>query len=319
MFFIVGCPRSGTTLLQRLLDAHPEVAVAPETFFVRRFWKQRERYGGERLAGTGAARLAGDVAALPEFDEMGLDAEAFQAAARSAGSMGEVFGRLLAQFADRRGARHVGEKTPDHALHLPVLRRWFPSSKAIHLVRDPRAVVNSLRSVPWTSGYRWRDAEVWVEHVRAVRAAAPGWGDRLHTVRFEGLLQKPEAELRRLCGAMGWAYDPAMLAFHDRDAETVNVDREPWKERATQPIDPSVATRWTGEMTAAEQAEVEAVAGAEMRHWGYTPSASPVRRQLGRLQRLAQRPLWKLRLAADEGLAATAQRLARQALGRDGD
>jgi hypothetical protein len=155
--------------------------------------------------------------------------------------------------------------------------------------------------------------------VRAVRAAAPGWGDRLHTVRFEGLLQKPEAELRRLCGAMGWAYDPAMLAFHDRDAETVNVDREPWKERATQPIDPSVATRWTGEMTAAEQAEVEAVAGAEMRHWGYTPSASPVRRQLGRLQRLAQRPLWKLRLAADEGLAATAQRLARQALGRDGD
>lgn len=68
-FFLVGCPRSGTTLLQRLLDAHPDVAVAPETFFVERFWQRREEYGP--LADDRCfERLLHDISAVPEFAEM---------------------------------------------------------------------------------------------------------------------------------------------------------------------------------------------------------------------------------------------------------
>ncbi len=294
--FIVGCPRSGTTLLQRMLDAHPDVAVAPETFFVRRFWQRRDEYGD--LARDDAfARLLRDVTATPEFAEMGLDAEAFvREAMQEERTYAAVFRRLLEQFGRRRGARVVGEKTPNHVLYLPTLHELFPEARFIHVVRDARAVANSWRSVPWTSGRRWRDAEVWVEYVAAGRAAESWLGEALYAVRFERLVRAPEAVLRRLCRMLELAFDPVMLAFHERTSRAVNVAREPWKANATQPVDPSAAERWRRHLTPGEVAEVEAVAADEMRNWGYEPESAAWRRAAVRATLPMRRLAWNLEL-----------------------
>lgn len=298
--FIVGCPRSGTTLLQRMLDAHPAVAVAPETFFIRRFWTHRATYG-DLQRDEHFERLLRDITATPAFDEMGLDADAFMAAAQNGErSYAALFRLLLRRFADQRGATVVGEKTPNHVLYLPTLHDFFPDARFIHLVRDPRAVVNSWRSVPWSSGRVWRDTEIWVEYVAAGRAAAPGLGEALRVVLFEELVRAPERVLRRVCAHLTLDYDPAMVAFHKRTPQTVNVEREPWKANTMQPIDPSVAERWRTALTPGQVVEVEAVAAEEMLHWGYTPEQPTWRRTLTQATLPARRLRWKLELVLDE-------------------
>lgn len=294
--FIVGCPRSGTTLLQRMLDAHPDVAVAPETFFVRRFWQRRADYGD--LAHDAAfARLLDDVTALPAFAEMGLDAEAFvRDATQRERTYAAVFRQLLQQFARKQGARVVGEKTPNHVLYLSTLHTFFPEARFIHLVRDARAVANSWRSVPWTSGRRWRDAEVWVEYVAAGRAAESWLDAALASVRFERLVQAPESVLRHLCQMLELAFDPAMLAYHEQAPQGVNVAREPWKAKTTAPIDPAVAGRWRQQLTPGQVAEIEAVAADEMQNWGYVPESAAWRRAAVRLTLPVRRLGWKLEL-----------------------
>lgn len=292
--FIVGCPRSGTTLLQRMLDAHPDVAVAPETFFIRRFWHRRAGYG-DLECDDAFARLLDDVTAIPEFAEMDLDAEAFVTAAeRDVRTYAAVFRQLLEQFARKRGASVVGEKTPNHVLYLPTLRVFFPEARFIHVVRDARAVVNSWRSVPWSSGQRWCDAEIWVKYVTAGRAAEDWLGESLRAVRFERLVQAPEAVLRQVCQLLEVAFDPTMLAFHEKSPRTVNVTREPWKANATQPVDPSTAERWRQQLAPGAIAQIEAVAAAEMRNWGYEPESAAWRRAAIKATLPVRRLAWKL-------------------------
>ena len=294
--FIVGCPRSGTTLLQRMLSAHPDVAIAPETCFIRRFWAHRADYG-DLDQDAPFERLLRDIVAMPEFAEMDLNADAFMAAAWQADrSYAAVFRLLLVQYAEQQEATVVGEKTPNHVLYIPTLHDFFPEARFIHVVRDARAVVNSWRSVPWSSGRRWRDAEIWVEYVAAGRAAAPARPDALRAVHFEDLVRAPEATLRRVCDNLALTYDPTMLSFHEHAPEAINTEREPWKATTTQPIDPTVADRWRTALTPRQVVAIEAVAGDEMRHWGYELEQPAWRRAAVRATLPVRRLGWKAKL-----------------------
>lgn len=275
--FIVGCPRSGTTLVRRMLDAHPGLAIAPETHFMQYLWAHRTRYGAlER--DDAFAKLVHDVTALAGFSEMGLSADRFREAAWAGPrSFRALFALLLRQYADRVEAPRVGEKTPSHALYLADMRRFFPDARFVHVIRDVRAVANSWRGVPWSSGRLWRDADLWREHVAAARKEAPHLSGALHTLRYEQLLQAPEATLKAACRFLGLDYDPAMLAYHRQDASALSTEREPWKARATQPVQPATAERWRTELTPAMVAEVEGRAWREMKRWGYRPE-TPWRR-----------------------------------------
>jgi len=185
-------------------------------------------------------------------------------------------------------------------LYLPTLLDFFPEARFIHLVRDPRAVVNSWQSVPWSSGRAWRDAEIWVEYVAAGRAARSLLGAALVAIHFEDLVRAPEEQLRRVCAHLALDFDPAMLAFHERSPQAVNVEREPWKENATQPVDPATADRWRTTLSGRQWAEVEAVAAHEMQHWDYVPEGPAWRRAAVRATLPVRRLCWKLELLINQ-------------------
>lgn len=284
--FLVGCPRSGTTLLQLMLDSHPEVAVAPETFFVRRFGRARRRYGD--LADDAAfERLLDDVVAAPSFAEMQLDAGAYRAAARAGPRrLDALFRLLLDQFAARRGARVVGEKTPNHLLYLKTLTRWFPRARCVQIVRDPRAVVLSWKGVPWSKGSVAADAEVWRKY-QAAAGRAPA-GARIHVVHYEALLESPEPVLSGVCAFLDLPFDAGMLRHHETPT-TLDVVREPWKSRALEPLQTVDADRWRTLLAPAEVRAIESVAWREMRRAGYRPLYGPNRLFPGILLAAARR------------------------------
>lgn len=298
LFFIVGCPRSGTTLVQRLLSTHPESTVLPETFFVRRLMTNHRALLDPLLRGEHdkliQAVLHSEAWSVQELSEEALRREAQRQSQTGAG----VLRAWMEATAQAHRAPVVGEKTPDHALQVAALHAAFPKARFVHVVRDPRAVVNSWRTVPWSSGYVWRDADLWRERVQAVRqapASAP-----VHTVRFEQLVEAPTSTMQRVAAFLGLA--PGHGWTHTASVEQVAVDTaaEPWKQHALAPIDPAVATRWRSTLSEADQAMVEHIAGCEMLRWGYMPDTSAAARRAAAWRRPRQHVRWKVDLLLQE-------------------
>ena len=148
-FFIVGSPRSGTTLLQVLLNAHPHVAIPPESHLYRVFAPVMDRYG-DLSAPANRLRLAHDKVTNTWIRPWGLDVTAEQLVAEATRpGRGGLIDALLRRYAAAQGARRWGEKTPYHVSFLPAIFADFPDARIIHLVRDGRDVLESRRRVVW--------------------------------------------------------------------------------------------------------------------------------------------------------------------------
>lgn len=228
--FVVGCPRSGTTLLQRMLDAHPELAVANDTHFISR----AVRVVAPALArGDDAPIDAATERALIDwsigyrrFGRLGLSDEAIEHA-RRAESFVEFVAEIYRALAARHGKRWGGEKTPDYVRSLPLLRRLFPRTPIVHIVRDGREVALSL--LDWAEVGKgpgrfalWRDEPLataalwWRWQVASGRRAAANLpADAVHELRYARLVAEPRAELERLAAFLGLGEVDAMLAFHE--------------------------------------------------------------------------------------------------------
>jgi hypothetical protein len=271
--FVVGCPRSGTTLLQRMLSSHPEIAIAPETHFMRRFWVRRKSYG-DLTVDQNFSRLVVDVVRMPEFDDMGIDPREFLDAVKiGERSLQAVFCALLEMFRVRQGAALVGEKTPNHLLYLPVLDGFFPGARFVQIVRDPRAVVVSLSRVPWAGRSFRGNAEYWNRFALATRKFTKSHPESLLTIRYEDLISSPASTLAGVCRHVGVEFNPVMLTFHRRNPSDLDLVREPWKAGVLKPLRSQGVPEWSRVLSKADLARVEAAASAGMRQFGYAPES----------------------------------------------
>src|SRR5262245_49055811 len=138
--FILGCPRSGTTMVQQALNRHSRVVIPPETKFFLSFFgysrQQQARYVEQLNADLGI-RMARPATPIRSLDE----GRAFF----------EAIARLYAAKVNRQGALYFGEKTPWHTGYLPRIRQMFPEAKILVLYRDGRDVALSLSQMPWMS------------------------------------------------------------------------------------------------------------------------------------------------------------------------
>jgi len=207
-FFIVGCPRSGTTLLQVLLDQHPDIAIPPESFFFERFAPVLSAYGNltepaERL------RLAHDVLRDERIIDwhLDLDAAALCERADGPGARG-LIEALFQAYAEQHGKQRWGDKTPQHALCIPHIRALFPEAQIIHLLRDGRDVAESMMRITIGPGTVTGVARRWDRMVREVdrqRATLPA--AQYLEVRFEDMIRDPDATRGRVFTFLGESPD----------------------------------------------------------------------------------------------------------------
>jgi len=183
VFFIVGCQKSGTTWVQRLLDGHPEIACRGEARVADLLVPLLDQVRGAYAANH----------RLDEADD--FDDDRFETAA------GLFASALFAGWAEAGGARIVGEKTPQHALFMPRLARWFPGSRFVHVIRDGRDGAVSgwfhnlrrgrpdfRRRFPDFAEYvRYYVAAHWIRYIDAARGFAATAPDRCHELRYEDL------------------------------------------------------------------------------------------------------------------------------------
>lgn len=247
--FIVGASRSGTTLMRRILERSDEVAISSENHFLghlleREGVRHHLRRFGDLRDDANVRRLVAYVYSDAFMSQSRLrtpsrhwryvrnNVPASELEARILGSDRTercIFDAILDSYADDKGKRIRGEKTPAHVRYVPTLLRWYPRGVVIHMLRDPRAVyvseVNRRGQDHAAIPYRYlvrlplalklfaavQTALAWYESVRLAERYSRLFGRRYVTVRFEDLVADPETVLRGLCQAIGIRYDPAML------------------------------------------------------------------------------------------------------------
>jgi len=219
--FIVGSPRSGTTLMCNMIDAHPHI-FAPywETGLFIRF--------EELLTNHLPWVLKEHPASFPlkRKDLIDWIRESVQA----------LFGRFAAVCGKRRWA----EKTPGHVFQIKLIHEVFPQAQFIHMIRNGRDVVRSLQNMPWAPRrLRW-SIQRWMMSVRAGREQGAQLPPGLYTeVRYEDLVAQPAETLRRVCQFLGEPFSEQMLAFHLPENNSWRYKFEPLKHGPINAYPPS--------------------------------------------------------------------------------
>lgn len=207
--FVVGLPRSGTTLVDRIVSSHPEVVSAGERndLFVQ----------VKLMGGSATPRLidANTFDHAHNIDAGGLG-RAYAAAARPPGSQGRVF----------------IDKAPLNLLYAGIIHRALPHARIICLRRHPMdSCLSIFRQLFRTDqpyydyGYDLHDL---AQHYLLFDRLVAHWretlpGDRFTEVAYEALVDDQEGQTRRLLDVCGLGWDPACLAFHDNAAPTATA------------------------------------------------------------------------------------------------
>ena len=272
--FVVGFPRSGTTLLAGLLGAHSRLICGPETEF---FTGLETANRGNRLCQAAkwpeeaADFLFSKVHEKPIPDYYGITrAEMVSYLVQRERSCPAILESLTETYMRRQGKQRWVEKTPTHLIYVREIRRYYPDAPIIRIIRDPRDVALSLLNVPWgPPGFaaailHWRYFD---------DLSAPFFDTDRNTltVRFEDVVMNPESELQKLCQFIGEEFEPGMMDTSQSVAH-VNPTKIPWKQNAGRQIDTSRIAIWQRETTPDQQSQAEAIAGDRAKAYGYPTS-----------------------------------------------
>ncbi len=244
--FVLSLPRSGSTMLQRVLAGHPEVSTSPEPWILLPLlWTRRAEdaytvYSHE-WAVTGIGELIGRM-------DGGEEAYREEIA---------TFVRRLYGRASEPGSRYFLDKTPRYHLVVDELLEMFPDARFVFLWRNPLAVLASTLET-WLDG-RWRPELHEVDLYDGFANLHAAWmahrdDPRVQSVRYEDLVADPEANATRLIAGLGLAPDPDLVAKQasvdlgaaigdpsKRRHEAISAgDADAWVRSLTGPV----RTRW---------------------------------------------------------------------------
>jgi Sulfotransferase family len=271
--FIVGAPRSGTTLLRRIVDAHPSIAITRETHWITKLLEGENAFSPDAPVTPALLRR---LRAHPKFTRMGVDdSELDHMVSRPEPlSYAELVTRIFDRYGEAHGKRLVGDKVPDYVRHLPLLHRLWPQARFVHLIRDGRDVALSMltrerfarRFATWEQDPISTAALSWEQLVRLGREAGAELPPaRYNELRYESLVAEPSGECRKLCDFLGVPFDERMLRFHEgRTREDPGRDAK----RAWRPITQGLRS-WRTEMADGEVERFEAAAGELLDELGY--------------------------------------------------
>jgi hypothetical protein len=274
--FVVGYPRSGTTMLRLMLHSHPRIAIPYETSFMLAAYRERRRFG-DLTDAANRRKLADFIVNRQEgkFDLLGLERSAVRERILAAPpTLGSALAAVYSAYAERHGKPRWGDKRPSYVRWLGVLLRLFPDAQFINIVRDGRDCIASLLDMPWYTKdiYYW--AAQWTAAIDiAARAQARMPADTFCQVRYEDLVTSPEPQLRRLCDFLGETYHPAM-SEPNLLAEMIVPATKVWHGRTRSPVTTDRIGAWEKRLEPWQAEVCEAAMGARLRALGYELSGA---------------------------------------------
>ncbi|MBD2896277.1 hypothetical protein amrb99_52230 [Actinomadura sp. RB99] len=275
--FVIGCPRSGTTLLRLMLHSHPRIALPIETRFVLPAYAARAQFGD--LADSRNRRALADwltTRPATRFRDLGLDPRAItEEIVAAPPTLGSALAVVFRAYARLHGKVRWGDKRPSYIRHAGALLRMFPDAQFVHLVRDGRDCVASLKEMPWYDQDLNHAVSVWREAIDTGRRLAARLGpDAFYELQYERLVADPADELPRLCEFLGEDYHPAMTAPQSL-AQRIVPPQKTWHDLTRDAVTCTRVGSWAQRLDAWEISLAEAAFGERLAEYGYEPSGLP--------------------------------------------
>lgn len=256
--YILGNPRSGTSLFRLMLNAHPRVVAPPECGFIQ--WNFSSFSSADFSHSHQRSLFADAVLASKKMETWGLQKEQLLESFNQVSSPNyqnlceAVFSAYAASSNQEEQPQVAVDKNNYYLDYLEEINRAMPHASYLHLVRDVRDVAVSYLEIerkkhkgqyaPKLATTAEEIAESWCENNERTRAFL---ADKKHLiVRYEDLLVRPEIELARVANFLGISYDSQMTRyyeFNDEPKETLG-----WKQKTLQPVDASRAGAFRREL-----------------------------------------------------------------------
>lgn len=275
MFFIVGCQKSGTTWLEHLLNGHPNITCRGEAIFgnvlrpalanMLAVYNQHSEKRNKQV-GTKGREM--------QFNEAQLDYLFMTAAAL-----------MMSNWIGQKDVRVIGEKTPEHAVLIPLLDKYFPRAKFIHIIRDGRDVAVSgwfhnlrhsgdafrARFPDMPSYIRYLVDEHWKPYISKARDFAAAAPDRYFEIRYEDLHDKPGPTVAAMLRFLGVDdSESAVAACMDAGSfERLSKGRAAGEEDKSSFFRKGVAGDWRNHLDAAAIDAFMLAGGDFLRELGY--------------------------------------------------
>ena len=229
MFFILGRPRTGSTLLRTLFDAHPNVLIPQEwpmllllhsQFGGITIWDKKNLEAFYQALFQPLRISYWSIRNWPEIDEEFLHQNILKCEGEcSLETLLKVVYFHYNSFFEKKEILIIGDKNPAISNHPELLAKIFPTAKFIHLVRDYRDNLVSMLEVDFEMPnvtlltYRWKYS------FKVIQKAADLQPERYFTIRYENLVRQPEHYFAQLCNFLSIPEDASIFDFYSRKAE----------------------------------------------------------------------------------------------------
>lgn len=286
-FFIIGAPRSGTSLVSRIIDSHPGIGVPFESHIYPTLFDWRDWYGNFDSV-QARERLVEDmlsIYAVQDWDQIPDKGEVLERFERH--DFHGAFEAVMGAWSSRKGKKRWGEKTPSNIEYWREILEGFPDAKFVHIVRDGRDVAMSWKRVRFGPRHFYTLAGLWRDYLDKVEQVRGRVGDaQLFQIRYEDLLTRPEQTVRNLSEFLHIEFLPTMLSFYENVESYPTDDRN--EQNLSRPLMKDNMEKWRSGMSRRDLRRFEAVAGSTLDRFGYElecPEAS-----------LSKAEIWKMRL-----------------------
>jgi len=318
--FIVGCGRSGTTLMRLMLSAAGGLMIPPECDFL---WRALRRFGATATLDAHEIEqfvdLLARISSFPGL-ELSIDQIRAELRTREAPRVGDCIAHVYRMYATRERRARWGDKNPFYVLYLDEIRDLYPGVRVIHMIRDGRDVSVSYQRTRMRPYNTFMTAKRWVRCVHAGQDWGARHPDQYLEVRYEDLIEDPEGQLRRVAPFVGEPYSDAMLGYYldNQDMRRIPAHDRGHHGNLAKPIMKGNSEKWRAEMSETDRQTFEWVGGRLLAHLGYPDqSASPARAVLpylwlcearwrlgmaGAMRQMVERLPWRARTVAKTGL-----------------
>jgi len=258
--FIIGIPRSGTTLLSTMLNVSEGVFFPEEThFFIQKsrynkhsnYFKNKISFGEFYFSKRRAynRNLTVSTELIDQFNLLPSDKEKFE---------------FILKIKGQKKDTALCEKTPIHMECIADIKSIYPNAQFILMIRDPRDVFNSLLKVEWSFLFPYRKRINLFKKLINLSQL-----ENVYPVKYEDLILNPKEELIKLCSSLSIDFNEKMHThFNDTEYSNFDLKHEPWKANNTKQLDPSNLYKWK-EDTGGLCTYISTKLKREINHFGY--------------------------------------------------
>lgn len=276
IFFIVGTSRSGSTLLQSMLNSHSEMVIPPETHFFHSYaYLDRQFRKSTQSAHFKDKLIDFWYDQKTRIKDLGLDKAEVSSLAENLElkSPLDLFTAQLTLYRKQRGKKMPGEKTPRHILRAKEILNAYPKAKIIAMFRDPRAAAYSEIKAGFGSPSVTVTTRRWRKYAEMHKQLQEELSSKQYMMlRYSDLIADVPGVLQTICDFLGVNFEQSMLEYYNRKEKGFAEGEKSWKKGTLKPIQKNKNEEWKSALKEWQIVLVEDKAGKYLKELGYEES-----------------------------------------------